>query len=88
MPVGEANGVVLDLGPRLLRSAGMARPGELLKCERAIRDDGYTSYSPRVLFADFTRKQRPEARARRFVERWLGLQVSEFCRRFPNSRET
>ena len=35
VPVGEANGVVLDLGPRLLRSAGMARPGELLKCERA-----------------------------------------------------
>lgn len=56
MPVGEANGVVLDLGPRLLRSAGMARPDELLKCERANRDDGYNSYSPRVLFADFTRE--------------------------------
>ena len=57
VPVGEAYGVVLDLGGRPpLRRAGMARPGELLKCERASREVGYDSYSPRVILGYFTRK--------------------------------
>ncbi len=82
VPVGEAYGVVLDLeGRPLLRRAGMARLGELLMCERAIREFWYKSYSPRVIFGSFTREKRPEARARRVVGGWLGLQVSEFCQR-------